>query len=363
MAAAVASLQWKKQRRKAQFKDILYNYYGITQVKVRHDSIKWLKTRLICVISPSVSVDGFEMSPGQMCEHAIIKDNLSDYPSLKNLMPEEYVYHICSCECQEGDNFKAHLKLKLCSQDEVQKWQEDFQASSGLIWRKAKTYPDVGQGSNKYRVDLRCQHNTRSSSKTKRNTCCPAFMKLILKRQTYSQGRKSRSENAHIKEDYYFTVDLNNIHNHPITCAAALAKRDVSKHRVGKRKKLFESGHSPASDLDTLEYDLDLKEQEGSSYWRVAADCSEAAGCTGATAGLNEPTHLPKEEAAGCIEQNELENELAYIFKDLTLKLRGDPSFRAPIASFVRSYKAIATDSGLQSALFNFTKSEVKVEF
>ncbi|KAL2096943.1 hypothetical protein ACEWY4_006150 [Coilia grayii] len=65
---------------------------------------------------------------------------------------------------------------------------------------------------------------------------------------------------------------MNNAHNHRIICAAALSKRDVSKETELKLKKLFESGHSPASALDTIKHDL--QEQEGDNYWFVAADRS-----------------------------------------------------------------------------------------
>lgn len=41
------------------------------------------------------------------------------------------------------------------------------------------------------KVDLRCQHNTRHSS-SKKNTSCPAVMYVVLKRQSFSQNRKSR---------------------------------------------------------------------------------------------------------------------------------------------------------------------------
>ena len=68
-------------------------------------------------------------------------------------MPEDYSYHVCCFESLgDSNSFRTHLKLRLTREDEVQKWQEDFQASSGLTWRKSKTYPDTGDGSNKYRV-------------------------------------------------------------------------------------------------------------------------------------------------------------------------------------------------------------------
>ena len=77
-------------------------------------------------------------------------------------MPEDYSHHVCSFESLgDSNNFRTNLKLRLTKEDEVLKWQEDFQASSGLTWRKSKTYPDAGHGSNKYRVSSDTHTQTR----------------------------------------------------------------------------------------------------------------------------------------------------------------------------------------------------------
>lgn len=49
------------------------------------------------------------------------------------------------------ENFRAALKLQMTTEEQVQKWLEDFQKSSALTWRKSRTYPDSGRY-NKYRV-------------------------------------------------------------------------------------------------------------------------------------------------------------------------------------------------------------------
>ncbi|KAJ8272502.1 hypothetical protein GJAV_G00089900 [Gymnothorax javanicus] len=62
------------------------------------------------------------------------------------------------------NKFQGKPTLQLAGEDEVQRWLKGFQKSSGLTWRRSRTDPDAGRGSNKYRVDLRCQHNTRESA-------------------------------------------------------------------------------------------------------------------------------------------------------------------------------------------------------
>lgn len=81
-----------------------------------------------------------------------------------------------------------------------------------------------------------------------------------------------RSCDPHIKNGYLFNISLRHEHNHRLSCAAALQKRDVSTETIEKLKLLFESGHSPSSALDTIKYDL--QDQEGDDYIYAAADRS-----------------------------------------------------------------------------------------
>ncbi|XP_056156746.1 uncharacterized protein LOC130130908 [Lampris incognitus] len=194
-------------------------------------------------------------------------------PLLEKLLPEGYVHLVCSYVETAQAQFRAHIKLRITSEDEVHKWLEDFQTSSGLTWRKSKTYPNTGRY-NAYRVDLRCQHNTfpKTVGKKTKNTSCAATMYLVLKRHTYSQNRKSRSGDPHIKDGYLLNVNLRHEHNHRLSCADAVRKRDVSGETIAKLKMLFESGHSPSSALDMIKYDL--QEQEGENYIHAAADRS-----------------------------------------------------------------------------------------
>lgn len=43
------------------------------------------------------------------------------------------------------------LKVKLSSREQVENWLKDFQLSSSVTWRKARTYPESGRY-NTYRV-------------------------------------------------------------------------------------------------------------------------------------------------------------------------------------------------------------------
>ncbi|XP_071949605.1 uncharacterized protein [Antedon mediterranea] len=173
------------------------------------------------------------------------------------------------CDDEEEERDVIYEKLELTTEEDVQKWLEAFQRSSSLTWRKSKTYPNSGRY-NTYRVDMRCQHNTRSSKpkpgKGTKNTGCPATMNLVLKRSITN----SKTQDQHVKHGLLFNVRLKNEHNHRITCADALRRRDVSEDSIAKLRDLFEHGHSPSSALETIKHDL--AEEHGEQYVYVCAD-------------------------------------------------------------------------------------------
>ncbi|XP_033117849.1 uncharacterized protein LOC117117603 [Anneissia japonica] len=192
-----------------------------------------------------------------------------DYAKLETILPAEYQHVLCSYETVGTSDFKCFLRLaRIETTEEVNQWLAEFQKSSYLTWRKSKTYPECGRV-NKYRVDMRCHHNTRSSStkRTVKNTACPASMYLVLKRSvTYS-----RSQDAHINAGgLMFSIRLNNIHNHQILCVDAFRRRDVNEETVKKLKDLFERGHSPSSALCIIKYDL--QEEHEDKYMYASAD-------------------------------------------------------------------------------------------
>ncbi|KAK7880357.1 hypothetical protein WMY93_033013 [Mugilogobius chulae] len=204
-------------------------------------------------------------------DHGSTSD-LEPLHQLEAILPE-YEHIVCSYEHLQEGGFNASLKLKLSTQDEVQEWLEAFQASSKTTWRVQKTYPNTPESirHNKYRVDLRCQRGGRNPS-SKKNTFCPAVLYLVLKKDTFSQSRKSRSNDPHIQDCLSFHIKIRSTHNHEINCSEALQYRHVSKETIKKIEKLFESGHSPSSALNTLKYDL--QEEMGESYVLASADRS-----------------------------------------------------------------------------------------
>ncbi|KAL2102346.1 hypothetical protein ACEWY4_001514 [Coilia grayii] len=192
--------------------------------------------------------------------HICQAGNLEQLEELEELLPPGYSHLLCTKEKE-----KVQLRVKVPRKEDVEKWLEDFQQSSGFTWRKARTYPQSGRY-NMFRADFRCQHRTYGTGP--KNTNCPATLFLVLKRSM--EDRRSRSSDKHMAEGYLMNICLRMDHNNCRLCADALSKRDVSSTTTKKLEELFQRGHSPSSALDTLKYDL--QEEEGEWYFLTAAD-------------------------------------------------------------------------------------------
>uniref|UniRef100_A0A1A8L8P5 Si:dkey-75a21.2 n=1 Tax=Nothobranchius pienaari TaxID=704102 RepID=A0A1A8L8P5_9TELE len=207
--------------------------------------------------------------------HVCAKEKLEDAvpEDLEQLLPEGYCHSMCSYRPLE-EGFEVILKLQYFTREEAEAWLEDFQRSSRVTLRKEQTFPNTKNKvrHNSYRVNMRCQHNTRNAEYTKKNTNCPAGLYLVVKKLSFSQNRRSRSKDGHIQEGLLTHVTIKHNHNHPLDSAEILKQRSVSKETVEKLEKLFQSGHSPCSALNTLKYDL--QEELGDSYVDASADRS-----------------------------------------------------------------------------------------
>lgn len=321
---------------------------------------------------------------------------------LEGLLPEGYSHFICSyTPLHEG--FICHLKLQLDTREDAEAWLEDFQQSSTVTLRVLKTYPNTEEivRRNSYRVDMRCQHNTRNPLHTKKNTHCLAGLNLVLKKNRESLSRESRSRDAHRKEGLLLHVCIKHNHNHPLDSVEALQHRDVARDTVEKLKTLFYSGHSPASALHTLKYEL--QEELGDAYQHALVDrsiCPDVGFCyrlyysifkrkcreaprEAVIEDIQEQLEVyssqesPQDEAGSTTpppspdpgakkaslrsELEHLEGQLRSIVEVLVDKLKEDETFRSPVESFVSSFRKIHTDSGLISALSTFGRARSSV--
>ncbi|GFV79409.1 SWIM-type domain-containing protein [Trichonephila clavipes] len=190
---------------------------------------------------------------------------------LLSYLPEEYEYVVCNFS---GDTSHFKTRLRTCgkNQNYAHKWLEDFQMYSKCTMRVERTYPHSGT-KNVFKVDLRCQHNTRPRSDKVRekesckNTDCPAKMGITIKRVVTE--RKSRSKDPHLP-DYPTVIQMDFGHNHAILTPEILKHRSVLPDVKEKILTLFKLGHNPATALDMHKYDLLL--EHGENFENICHD-------------------------------------------------------------------------------------------
>ncbi|XP_011617222.2 uncharacterized protein [Takifugu rubripes] len=332
-----------------------------------------------------------------VCETAGDEEDLKE---LERALPPGYQHLVCAFKAEEQ---RVVLKVKLTLREQVENWLKDFQLSSSLTWRKARTYPESGRY-NTYRADFRCQHNTYGAERSPKNTNCRATLFLVLKRSM--EDRRSRSTDRHMVDGYLLYVNWRNNHNHLIVCGQAPSKRGVStttqerltnegdsnsavpissgttwhnvnpvlrcctcpvgvsgancKHQRAVLRAVDVMEVGPASrtpELRRLFYEISCggptpeKWCEGSDLQgpvveqdeHEVADDDNNGHCAGTSPKTisDASTECPK-------------RRLEHFVDSLKRKLDTDNSFTAPVKAFVDTFDKLKTDSALQSSLFSF---------
>ncbi|KAK7881075.1 hypothetical protein WMY93_032325 [Mugilogobius chulae] len=323
----------------------------------------------------------------QFC-HQTPPGDLESLHQLEAILPE-YEHTVCSYETLEEGGFKVSIKLKINEEQAVHQWLEAFQDSSKTTWRVLKTYPTIDRTvRNKYRIDLRC-HQMRRRSNSKKNTSCPAVLYLILKRETFSNNRKSRSPDPHVQNHLTFHINIRNTHNHE--CSEALQHREVSQETVNKLIQLFLTGHSPTSAHKTLK--CNLQEELGENYALALTDRSiypdlhycfrlyyktfkrrcrkkelTAPWCFPSIQDLQShsvvftnqeqsPDISTDQSPSSPQEQDDLKIQLWNMCEGLLEKLKSNEAFLEPIKAMLSSYQQMKTDSEIISALHMFGRA------
>ncbi|KAJ8278540.1 hypothetical protein GJAV_G00088710 [Gymnothorax javanicus] len=181
---------------------------------------------------------------------------------IQDVLPEPYEYLLTSYTSHEQNSgwFSATLRLPVKTAEDAKKWQTDFEKVSKTTMRVSKTYPGVGHKII-YKIDMHCQHNTRTS-KSAKDTGCKASMSIVVKR---TDQKRTRSTDIHLRS-FPTTVTLRYTHNHPIECADVLRHRDVSDEVKEKFLGMFQMGYSPSAALECHKYDLQIESQDDSIF-------------------------------------------------------------------------------------------------
>ncbi|GBO31532.1 hypothetical protein AVEN_119869-1 [Araneus ventricosus] len=220
-------------------------------------------------------------------------NNDTEFPlQLQELLPCGYSYKLKKWTPFENKptHFEAVILTNVYTEEEAQEWWHEFNIKSNTTMRVRATCPKTGKV-NTFKIYLRCLHQGRaeksekserrqkskSVSPVKRNTNCPAGMIVAIRRHIKYSRSKMRDP---VDPVHPCEIQIRFVHNHPTNSADSLRFRPVSKEAEERLISLYQIGHSPASALEMLKIDLQIK--HGSSYSQIISDryhCPDKSFC------------------------------------------------------------------------------------
>ncbi|GFY44584.1 SWIM-type domain-containing protein [Trichonephila inaurata madagascariensis] len=180
-------------------------------------------------------------------------------------LPNHYHYLLL----EKGEQRLIFRIKEVTDEDSAWEWFRKLSTSTKVTWRKAKTYPRCGRR-NVFKVDMKCQHakdsRTTGLGFTKK-TNCEAMLQITIKR--YYEHSRAEKRNS-LDKEYPAIVTFKNDHNHALDSGNILKFRDLSSATKEKLRSLFYQGHSAASALIHLKYDLMHEYKE--NYSKIESD-------------------------------------------------------------------------------------------
>ena len=157
----------------------------------------------------------------------------------------------------------AHFRVNVHTEEELEKFMDDFAKCSGTSWNKKNQMDRMGK-KNKLSGVRKCIHNVinnKTGSGSKKNTdCktgklrepgkhtnCPADLTFKISEPCDSICSDKINTTHALKRKYPLEIDLHYNHNHAIAAADALRYRPVSEETKQLFTDLFDEDVSPSS--------------------------------------------------------------------------------------------------------------------
>ena len=187
----------------------------------------------------------------------------------KDVLPDLFDDHFDDGQ-RNSNAYQVYLRADIHNKETAIKWWEDYNKKTQITMKVAKIFPHSGK-INLFKIQLRCQHNTRCKVKdipkrNDKNTQCPAIITITVKKHIPSSKEDPLIESHPAAIYIYFS------HNHPIYCADALRHRPLECNVEKKIHKLFDRGYSPSTALHA--YKLELQIQNPQEYENLSGDGS-----------------------------------------------------------------------------------------
>ena len=207
---------------------------------------------------------------------------------LVRILPKNYQYYIYGVSVREYAEISseikvdAHFRVNVKTEEEFEKFLEDFSRCSGTSWNKKNRMDRKGKNSKVSGI-RKCIHNVRSNKpetaseiteNTKmtgkcrelgKNTNCPADLTFKISEQCDSICSDKIITTHFLKKNFHYN------HNHAIVAADALRYRPVSEETKKLFTALFDEDVSPSSAYRKLldNFDKDVEGEETADQFRV----------------------------------------------------------------------------------------------
>lgn len=167
------------------------------------------------------------------CPCTSSRNNLSIFPELTNILPEDYNYTVCNWKKEDDEIFESRFRVNVTSKDEALDWFEKFSISTSTAFN---IEPMSLNCKEVYIVALRCRHNTKEEPRSFENekvrvckeTFCPTRLVMILKLSGFS--KEHEIPDVHLPE-FPMTIIYHQHHNHPLESEAAVKMHFGKVHK------------------------------------------------------------------------------------------------------------------------------------
>ncbi|XP_025202319.1 uncharacterized protein LOC112599584 [Melanaphis sacchari] len=164
--------------------------------------------------------------------------NLENYPLLKKLIPENYVYKVNSLQHYENGSLKSTFEIADCAENVFFPWLSKLEQKSKVTYR-VKSFTKSPSSKIIFNKVYRCIHNTfpnRYRNPHPKHTGCLATLTVRIKKCSEALSVKNTmADNNVILIPLKAIVTLNHCHNHILTKDEKLRNTPIKIRTTDKK--------------------------------------------------------------------------------------------------------------------------------
>ncbi|CAI6363604.1 unnamed protein product [Macrosiphum euphorbiae] len=183
--------------------------------------------------------------------------NLEDYPLLKKLVPEDYVYKVSNIQYLENDGLRSTFEIADCPEDIFFGWLSEVEEKSNVTYR-VKSFTKSSSQKIIFNKVFRCVHNTFPHKLKKahpKHTGCMATLTVRIKKCSEALTvQNTLADNNVIMITLKAIVTLYHNHNHVLIDIMKLYSK---KEKLGKIQEI-QCNETSMEEIYTTENQLNV---------------------------------------------------------------------------------------------------------